>query len=52
MPRIPSDLLDAVVYLYPDVAAAQSGEQIGGSGFLASISDGNDSFTFASRIST
>ena len=40
MPPIPPELLDAVVYLYPDKAAAEAGEQIGGSGFLASVLNG------------
>lgn len=34
MPRIEDRFLDAVIYLYPSDVAANSGESIGGSGFL------------------
>lgn len=37
MPRIPDPLLEAVVYLYRSVAAADAGEEAGGSGFLVSV---------------
>jgi hypothetical protein len=32
--RIEQDWLEAVIYLYPDIARAEAGEQVGGSGFL------------------
>jgi len=32
--RIPQSWFDSVVYLYPDIARAQAGEQVGGTGFL------------------
>jgi hypothetical protein len=34
VPRIPDNALYSVVYLYPSEAAAEDGEQIGGTGFL------------------
>jgi len=34
VPRIPDELADSIVYLYPSEAAAQDGLQQGGSGFL------------------
>ena len=37
MPRIPDDLIDIIIYLYPSVQAAQDGEQFGGSGFLVGV---------------
>jgi hypothetical protein len=37
VPRIPNDALESVVYLYPSEAAAEDGEQIGGTGFLIGI---------------
>jgi hypothetical protein len=37
VPRIPDNLLDCVVYMYPSEAAAQDGERTGGSGFLVGI---------------
>jgi hypothetical protein len=37
MPRIPDNLLDCVIYLYPSEAAAQDGERLGGSGFLIGV---------------
>lgn len=37
MPRIPDEVLDSVVYLYPTLDAAQRGERVGGSGFLVSV---------------
>jgi hypothetical protein len=37
LPRIPDYALDSVVYLYPSEAAAEDGDQIGGSGFLIVI---------------
>ncbi|HEY3827611.1 MAG TPA: trypsin-like peptidase domain-containing protein [Solirubrobacteraceae bacterium] len=43
MPRIPDELLDCVIYLYPTVEAAEQGARAGGSGFLVSVSmDGID----------
>lgn len=32
--RIPQTWFDSIVYLYPDIARAQAGEQVGGTGFL------------------
>jgi hypothetical protein len=37
VPRIPDNILDCVVYLYPSEAAAQDGERFGGSGFLIGV---------------
>jgi len=34
MPRVPDELLDAVVFLYPSEQAALSGERAGGTGFV------------------
>jgi hypothetical protein len=33
LPRIPDYALDSIVYLYPSEAAAEDGEQIGGTAF-------------------
>jgi hypothetical protein len=37
MPRIPDQWLDAVVYLYPSVEAANRGERTGATGFIVSV---------------
>jgi hypothetical protein len=37
VPRIPDEMLECVVYLYPSEAAAEDGEQIGGTGFIIGI---------------
>jgi hypothetical protein len=37
VPRIPDDFLECVVYLYPSEAAAEDGEQMGGSGFIIGV---------------
>jgi hypothetical protein len=37
MPRISHHFLDSVVFLYPSQKAAEKGERVGGSGFLASL---------------
>lgn len=37
MPRIPDSFLDSVCYLYKDEEHARSGQQFGGTGFLASV---------------
>jgi hypothetical protein len=37
VPRIPDELLDCVIYLYPSKEAAEKGERFGGSGFLVSV---------------
>jgi hypothetical protein len=37
MPRIRDEFLDCVIYLYPDRSAAETGEKIGGSGFLVGV---------------
>lgn len=37
MPRIPNRLLDIVVYLYPSVDEAETGEKTGGTGFLVAV---------------
>jgi hypothetical protein len=34
MPRIPDTMLESVFYLYPDLKAAEAGENFGGCGFL------------------
>lgn len=41
MPRIPGQWLDAVVYLYPSVEAANRGEQAGATGFIVSVPPGD-----------
>jgi hypothetical protein len=40
VPPIPNQYLDSVVFLYPDVAAAERRADSGGSGFIASWPDG------------
>lgn len=42
MPPIPAEFLDSVVYLYPNREAAEKGERIGGSGFVASMYFGGE----------
>lgn len=37
MPRIPDEFLECVVYFYPSEKSANSGESVGGSGFLISM---------------
>jgi hypothetical protein len=37
VPRIPDEILDTVVYLYPDRDSAMRGERAGGSGFMVSV---------------
>ncbi len=37
MPRVPDELLEAVVFLYPNEEAAKKGEKAGGTGFFASV---------------
>lgn len=37
MPRIPDEVLDCTVFLYPTGKAAQDGEHSGGSGFLVAV---------------
>jgi len=37
MPRIPDDLLESVIYLYPDAESANRGEKVGGSGFMVRV---------------
>lgn len=37
MPRIPDVIRNCVVYIYPSVDSAESGERAGGSGFLAGV---------------
>jgi hypothetical protein len=34
MPRIPDEFIDCIVYLYPDLASADSGAPLGGTGFI------------------
>ncbi len=34
MPRVPDEFIDCVVYLYPDLACADSGAPLGGTGFV------------------
>src|SRR4051794_33084584 len=36
-PRIHDDLLHSTLFLYPDEAAAQAGERLGGSGFIVGV---------------
>jgi hypothetical protein len=36
VPRINQEILDCVIYLYPDIEAAKNGENCGGTGFLVS----------------
>jgi len=42
MPRIPSEYLNCVVYLYPSEDAAKEGVALGGSGFLVGIRQGTE----------
>jgi hypothetical protein len=37
MPRINDQILDSILYLYPSVEDAKSGEKVGGAGFLVSV---------------
>lgn len=37
MPRINDQILDCIIYLYPDIHAANSGEKTGGTGFLVGV---------------
>jgi len=37
MPAIPQEILDTVVYLYPDTESASNGERVGGSGCIVVI---------------
>src|SRR2546426_1085457 len=37
MPRIPDQLLNTIVYLYPNMDAARAGEAAGGTGFLVAV---------------
>jgi hypothetical protein len=45
MPAIPPEILDTVVYLYPDVDAASRGERAGGSGCVVAIPTQTEPFT-------
>jgi len=40
MPRVPDQYLECVVYLYPSIVAADKGDQVGGTGFIVRIDDG------------
>jgi hypothetical protein len=44
MPAISEDVLDTVVYLYPDAASAAAGERAGGSGCVVVIPMQQDPF--------
>lgn len=37
MPRIPGELRDSVIYIYPDVESARLGKPAGGSGFIVGV---------------
>src|SRR3954452_14318057 len=43
MPRIPTDMLNSVVYLYPNVDAAEEGRGFGGTGFIIDMSPDGES---------
>jgi Trypsin-like peptidase domain len=48
VPRIPDEVADTVVYLYPNRESALRGERAGGSGFIVSIpSDADSEFSFS-----
>src|SRR5260370_32560757 len=44
MPRVPDSLLDAIVYVYPDLEGARRGDRTGATGFLivTLFKDGTD----------
>jgi hypothetical protein len=47
MPRIKDELLESVIYLYPTLAAARSGERAGGTGFLVEVqSEAHPAFAY------
>jgi len=37
MPRVPNEYAECIVYLYPDLAAAEAGERLGGTGFVVGV---------------
>src|SRR5579864_5214649 len=37
LPRVPPDILNSIIYLYPDLDSAETGAEIGGSGCLVSM---------------
>ncbi len=39
MPRVPDEFLECVVYLYPSIPAAETGEKVGGTGFIVRVDD-------------
>jgi hypothetical protein len=40
MPKIPREVIDSVLYLYPSREAAEAGTQFGGTGFIVAIESG------------
>jgi hypothetical protein len=46
MPRVPDEYLKCVVYLYPDIATADAGGRVGGTGFLVGIKEGQTNFYY------
>jgi hypothetical protein len=46
MPRVPDEYLECVVYLYPSIPAAESGEMVGGSGFIIRTDQGDNDFYY------
>jgi hypothetical protein len=43
MPRVPDEYLNCIVYLYPSIPAAETGERAGGTGFIVGIPNDFDS---------
>ena len=41
VPRIPADIIDSIIYLYPSRQEAEDGECVGGSGFLVVVPSGD-----------
>src|ERR1700722_9971264 len=42
MPRVPDEYLDCVVYLYPSIPAAESGQKVGGTGFIITMASAEE----------
>lgn len=52
MPRIPDDILDSIVYLYPTLDAAQRSERAGGCGFVVSVPSEADTDLYFTYVVT
>jgi hypothetical protein len=46
MPRVPDKYLECVVYLYTSIPAAQSGERVGGTGFIVGVNGSDEATKF------